>query len=227
MARYLTAGLAIAASVFASVPALAQTAAPAETVATPALAPAKAAAPGPADPFEQAMAARGTADYARRTHDPVAMLTAARMLDEVPVSGDKNDTGFTAKALFAEARSMATGNDMLLQQISIAEANGSRGVLSSAFGSGLVRRVLNVNPRAAYQFVVDARGGERLRLGAIGAPGTNLLMRLLDKSGKTVCLDDHGDYAPVCQITPPSDARFRVDIQNKSAQASQTVVLSN
>ena len=187
-----------------------------------------AAQPAPAaDPFEQAIAARGTADYARRNHDPLAMLTAARMLGEVPVSGDQADAAFTPKALYAEARALADGNELLLQQITVAESNGSRGVLSSAFGSGLVRRVLNVNGRAAYQFVVDAKGGERLRLGAIGAPGTSLLMRMLDQSGKVVCLDDHGDYAPVCQLTPSANARFRVDIQNKSAQASQTVVLSN
>jgi hypothetical protein len=220
MVRYLAARLAVTATIFAIAPATAQTAHPAD--ATAALRPSAAA-----DPFEQAMAARATADFARRNHDPMAMLTAARMLGEVPVSGDQGDAGFTPKALYAEARTLADGNDLLLQQITVAESNSARGVLSSAFGSGLVRRVLMVSPRAAYQFVVNAKGGERLRLGAIGAPGTALLMRMLDQFGKTVCLDDHGDYAPVCQLTPTVDARFRVDIQNKSEQSSQTVVLSN
>ncbi len=180
-----------------------------------------------ADPFEQAMAARATADFARRHHDVQAMLVAARLLEDIPVKGDATDTGFAPAALYAEARAMAAGDDAMVQQITLAEAMHGRGVLSSAFGSGLVRRVLNVNPRAAFQFVVNAKGGERLRLGAIGAPGTSLLMRILDTAGRTVCLDDHGDYAPVCQLTPAADARFRVDIQNKSAQTSQTVVLSN
>jgi hypothetical protein len=192
-----------------------------------ATAPSARAAEATADPFEQAMAARDTADFARRNHDPLAMLTAARMLGEVPVSGDQADATFTPKALYAEARTLAGDNALLLQQITVAESDGARGVLSSAFGSGLVRRVLNVSGRASYQFVVDAKGGERLRLGAIGAPGSNLLMRMLDQAGKTVCLDDHGDYAPVCQLTPSANARFRVDIQNKSEQSSQTVVLSN
>ncbi len=215
MARYLTARLGVAVCFFAwaAMAGAAQTALPAPVVA--------------ADPFEQAMAARGVADFARRTHDPLAMLTAARMLGEVPTTGDDGDATFTAKALFAQARELAQGNTLLLQQIEVAQSASSRGVTSSAFGSGLVRRVLNVSPRGAYQFVVNAKGGERLRLGAIGAPGTTLLMRMQDQSGKTVCLDDHGDYAPVCQLTPHADARFRVDIQNNSAQPSQTVVLSN
>ena len=178
------------------------------------------------------MAARAVADFARRSADPLAMLTAARMLAEIPVNGadgapGQAPGGFTPAGLFGEARQLAHGNALLLQQIDVAEAGSSRGVLSSAFGAGLVRRVLNVNPRGAYQFSVDAKGGERLRLGAIGVPGASLLIRMQDQSGATVCLDDHGDYAPVCQLTPHADARYRVDIQNRSAQPSQTVVLSN
>lgn len=186
----------------------------------------------PADPFVQAMAARSVADYARRTKDPYAMLTAARMLAEVPVSDSAAAPGddaaaFTPQGLFAEARALADGDAALLEQIGVAQMSGKRGVMTSAFGSGLVRRVLKVDPRGAYQFNLDARGGETLRLGAIGSPGTSLLIRMIDKSGKIVCLDDHGDYAPVCQLMPKANARYRVDILNKSPASSQAVVLSN
>ncbi|GGZ10185.1 hypothetical protein [Novosphingobium colocasiae] len=183
------------------------------------------------DPFAQAMAARSVADYARRTKDPYAMITAARMLAEIPVSDGDTAAGaeasFSPKALYAEARVLADGDATLLEQITVAESVARRGVMTSAFGSGLVRRVLSVDPRGAYQFSLDAKGGETLRLGAIGSPGTSLLIRMVDKSGKVVCLDDHGDYAPVCQLKPKANARYRVDILNKSPAKSQTVVLSN
>ena len=52
-------------------------------------------------------------------------------------------------------------------------------------------------------------------------------MRMQDQSGHVVCLDDHSDYAPVCELTPKATAKYRVDILNKSPEASRTVVLSN
>lgn len=182
----------------------------------------------PFDAFAQAMAARTVAEYARRSKDPSAMLTAARMLAEVPVSGpDEADARFTPAALFAEAREFATGNAMLLQQIRIAETTSHRGVLSSNLGSGLVRSVQLVNPLTTYQFRVTAKGGDLLRIGAIGDLGTNLVLRVTDNRGKIACVDDQGDYAPVCQTRPASNGEYRVDVINKSAAKSRTVILSN
>ncbi len=180
------------------------------------------------DPFAQAMAARTVADYARRTKDPAAMLTAARMLAEVPVTGTAEaDATFTPAALFAEARTFASGDALLLQQIRIAESSGHRGVLSSNLGSGLVRSVKLVNALTTYQFRVTAKGGDLLRIGAIGDLGTNLVLRVTDNRGKVTCLDDQGDYAPVCQTRPSSNGEYRVDVINKSSAKSRTVILSN
>ena len=195
---------------------------------TPAPAVAPVVAPVAVDAFAQAMAARQVAEFARRQKDPAAMLTAARMLQEIPVSGaDDGDAAFTPAGLFAEAREFARGDTLLLQQILVAESNGHRGVMSSAFGKGLVRVVQPVNPLAAYQFMINAKGGEPLRIGAIGDVGTSLVMRLQDDRGKVVCLDDNGDYAPVCQLTPKAGGQFRVDVLNKSKQRSRAVILSN
>ncbi|MFD2579445.1 hypothetical protein ACFSTD_14485 [Novosphingobium colocasiae] len=76
---------------------------------------------------------------------------------------------FSPKALYAEARVLADGDATLLEQITVAESVARRGVMTSAFGSGLVRRVLSVDPRGAYQFSLDAKGGETLRLGGRSA----------------------------------------------------------
>ncbi|KQN05379.1 hypothetical protein ASE85_20155 [Sphingobium sp. Leaf26] len=201
---------------------------------TPApVAPQDATPHGPADPFAQAIAAQQVADFARRERDPHAMLTAARMLQQVPMSGDRmggdraqDDAAFSPAALFAEARALARDDQSLLLQIRMAQSAG-RGVVASAFGKGLVRRVLDVDPRNAYRFTVTAKGGEPLRIGAIGDIGTNMYIRLLDASGKQICLDDNRDYAPVCAVTPRASGQYRVDIGNRSAARSRTVILSN
>lgn len=187
------------------------------------------AAPAAIDPFAQAIAARQVADFARRERDPLAMLTAARMLQQIPVtdSGAADDAAFTPAGLFAEAKALAKGDQPLLMQIQVAQTTGSRGVMSSAFGKGLVRSVQDVGGKAAYRFTLQAQGGQPLRIGAIGDMGTALYIRLLDSAGKTVCLDDNADYAPVCAVTPKKPGSYRVDIVNKSAAKSRTVILSN
>lgn len=197
--------------------------------AAPEAAATATAALAPADPFAQAVAARTVAEYARRQKDPVAMMTAARMLGEIPFAGADAaaDAAFTPAGLFAEAKALAKGDTMLLAQIRVAESTATRGVSSSAFGRGLVRNVQVVNPRGAYQFAVNAKGGETLRIGAIGDVGTNLTMRLKDASGRTVCLDDQGDYAPVCQLKPKAAGNYQVEITNRSPARSRTVILSN
>lgn len=192
---------------------------------------AQPAAVKPADPFAQAIAARQVADFARREGDPYAMLTAARMLKQVPMSDSEaaagDEAAFSPDALFAEAKALARDDQALLLQIRLSQSASGRGVMASAFGKGLVRRVQDVNPRNAYRFTVTAKGGEPLRIGAIGDIGTSMYIRLLDASGKQLCLDDNADYAPVCAVTPRASGEYRIDIGNKSAAKSRTVILSN
>lgn len=204
----------------------------APTVTTPAQA-AQAAEP---DYFAQALAARQVADFARRNRDGAAMLVAARMLHDIPESqpapsrsgiADDVDPAFSPRRLLEEARSLAGNDTTLLTQIRVMESEASRGVVASAFGRGLVRSVRALSPRAAYQFTVTARGGEPLRIGAIGDVGTALMMRLIDSRGRVVCIDDQNDYASVCQLVPGSAAEYRVDLLNKSAATSRAVILSN
>lgn len=224
---FLVAGACMAgAMMVVNGPVVAQEQAPAP-VAPPAPSPAATPA-APADPFAQAIAARQVADFARRERDPHAMLTAARMLQQVPISEEKaqGDAPFSPEALFAEAKALARDDQNLLLQIRMAQSSG-RGVVASAFGKGLVRRVLDVDPRNAYRFTVTAKGGEPLRIGAIGDIGTTMYIRLLDASGKQICMDDNKDYAPVCAVTPRASGQYRVDIGNRSAARSRTVILSN
>ena len=189
------------------------------------------------DPFQQAIAARTVADFARRQKDPQAMIVAARMLQEVPVADKPVEdaapvagaapAAFSPAGLFAEAKTLARGDTALLMQINVAQSTGSRGVFGSTFGKGLVRLVKEVSARGGYSFSVSATGGQVLRIGAIGDLGTTMLMRLVDAAGRVVCLADEGDYAPVCATTPRANGSYKVEILNRSPKASRTVILSN
>lgn len=182
--------------------------------------------------FEQAVSARQVADFARRHKDPQAMIVAARMLQEVPFRDAAADASggpaaFSPAGLFAEAKTLAKGDPALLMQITIAQSSGSRGVLSSVFGSGLVRSVQSIGARAAYRFAIKVKGGEPLRIGAIGDVGTAMLLRLVDAKGKLACHDDNGDYAPVCAVRPNAATDYRVELVNRSNAPTRAVILSN
>ncbi len=194
----------------------------------------QASAVAPPDPFEQVIAARHVADFGRRRNSVQAMITAARMLQEVKFQDNAAppapDAGgrpaeFTPEGLYAEAEAMAQGDPQVLTQIRVARSSG-RGVLTSAFGKGLVRTVRQVGARAVYAFNVQARAGELLRIGAIGDTTISMVMRLRDTSGRLLC-NDGGDYAPVCSITPLLAAALRVEIENKGGAPTQAVILSN
>jgi hypothetical protein len=211
---------------------LTATCAGARAYAAPGADPAPAASAPAADPFAQAIAAQAVASFARRQQDPQAMIVAARMLQEVPfhdaaATQARVAPAFSPQGLYDEAKVLAKGDPMLLAQIRVGESSGSRGVLSSAFGTGLLRLVREVAARGTYRFDVDAVGGQILRVGAIGDIGTNMLLRLVDGAGHILCQDDSGSYAPVCAMTPRATGRFAVEIANRSAKASSTVILSN
>jgi len=185
-----------------------------------------------AQAFQQVIAARSVADFGRRQKDPQALMVAARMLEEVPFQ-DKagNEAGgpasFSPEGLLAEAKAFAKGNPQLLTQISLAQSAGGRGVTSSAFGQGLVRSIQNVAPRSAYDFAIRASGGDVLRIGAIGDVTTKMAMTMFDQRGTVVCVDDNGDYAPVCSVRPQRAGSFKVEIANRSSAAVRAVILSN
>jgi hypothetical protein len=182
--------------------------------------------------FDQVIAANRVAEFGRRQHDPQALMVAARMLEEVPFQDKAGDgaadtAAFSPAGLLAEAKVLAKGNPQLLTQISLAQSSGGRGVLSSAFGQGLVRSVQNVAARSAYAFAIRASGGDLLRIGAIGDVTTKMVMTLFDQRGKVVCIDDNSDYAPVCSVRPQSAGSFKVEIANRSNTSVRAVILSN
>lgn len=187
-----------------------------------------------ADAFDQMMAAQKVADFGRREKDPHALITAARMLQEIPVTDrgpapaeGQAPAAFTPAGLYAEARALAQGDTALQMQITVAESSGGRGVASSIFGVGLVRIVQPVNPRGQVTFPIKAKTGEVLRIGAIGDANTRIAMRLRDAKGGVVCTDQ-GDYAPVCQVQPKGKATdYKVEIVNQSDTKTQAVILSN
>ena len=177
----------------------------------------------------QMVTAAKVAAWGRAHRDPGALIMAARILAEVPVR--TQDTAnepaiLTADALLNEAAGFAEGNQAVLDAIAVLRGV-KRGVRSSPFGQGPIFMVREIRARETWGFDVEARGGEVLRVAAIGDGDTNIDMSVRDADGAVVCRDGFGDHYPVCTVARTQAGKMRVDIVNRGAIWTKVQVLSN
>lgn len=190
---------------------------------------------------DQLVLAARLADWGRRRGDARALILAARIAAETPVRAvgleGRSEGGRpserpealdpTPAGLLQAARGFAEGDADLLAEIAAVEAAQARGVVSSAFGRGPIVAVRDIEAQATYWFEIEARGGEVLRVAAIGDGDTDIDLIVRDEFGATVCADTAYDHYPVCTLAPAFDGRFRVDIINHGRVWTRTQILSN
>ena len=176
----------------------------------------------------QVLTAAELAAWGRGRSDAGALIMAARLLAEVPVRQTEGETPFlTAASLLDEAAAMTGGNTGLIDAIDRLRDPLTRGVRSSAFGAGPVLTVKSLQARERWVFDVEARGGEILRVAAIGDGDTNIDLTVRDGRGAVVCRDGFGDHYPVCTVSPRAGGQMQVDIVNRGDVWTKVQVLSN
>lgn len=181
----------------------------------------------------QVLTAAELAAWGRERGDAGALIMAARLLAEVPLrqaesDGDDEAPFLTAGSLLDEASAMAGDNNTgLIDAIDRLRDPLTRGVRSSAFGTGPVLTVKSLRARESWAFGVEARGGEILRVAAIGDGDTNIDLTVRDARGAVVCRDGFGDHYPVCTVSPRAGGQMRVDIVNRGDVWTKVQVLSN
>ena len=191
-----------------------------------------AAAPVTPDPEAEGVAqlvtAAGVAAWGRRVEDPGALILAARMAGEVPVRVEgEAQPFFTANALLDEALAMSGNDPAYARAIETVRGEVTRGVVSSPYGRGPIATVKTLGGRETHAFEVLARGGEVLRVAAIGDGDTNVDLALSDASGRVLCNDDSADHYPVCTIRVRTAARVKVEVVNDGRIWTRVQILSN
>lgn len=180
----------------------------------------------------QVLTAAELAAWGRDRGDAGALIMAARLIAEVPLrqaEGDSDEeTPFlTAASLLDEAAAMAGDNAGVVDAIDRLRDPLTRGVRSSTFGTGPVQTVKSLQARESWAFDVEARGGEVLRVAAIGDGDTNIDLIVRDARGGVVCRDGFGDHYPVCTVSPRTGGRMQVHIVNRGDVWTKVQVLSN
>lgn len=176
---------------------------------------------------DQIVTAAQVAAWGRERRDAGALIMAARMVREVPVRSEPGggDALITVDGLLDEAETFAAGHQGVLE--AIARLRGTRGVQNSPFGRGPIFTVKEIQARETYWFEIDARGGEVLRVAAIGDGDTNIDMAIRDARGVVVCEDGFGDHYPVCTVAPAQAGKMRIDITNRGDVWTKVQILSN
>lgn len=176
----------------------------------------------------QVLTAAELAVWGRDRRDAGALIMAARLMAEVPLRQTDGETPFlTANSLLDEAAVLAGDNAGLIDAIDRLRDPMTRGVRSSVFGSGPVLTVKSLQARENWVFDVEARGGEILRVAAIGDGDTNIDLTVRDAQGAVVCRDGFGDHYPVCTVSPRTGGHMQVDIVNRGDVWTKVQVLSN
>lgn len=190
---------------------------------------------------DQLVLAARLADWGQRHRDPRALIVAARIAGQTPVRPEapegRSEGGQPSErdaapapgpaGWLVAAAELADGDGDLLAEIAAERAAQARGVVSSAFGRGPIVAVRDIEAQATYWFEVEARGGEVLRVAAIGDGDTDIDLIVRDEFGATVCADTAYDHYPVCTFTPAFDGRFRIDVINHGRVWTRTQILSN
>lgn len=203
--------------------AVSQTTTPVEVATEPAVASPEA------DAITQIVTAAHLADWGRRRGDPGPLIMAARMLAEAPLRAGDGEAGaafLTPDALLDEALSLANGNQGVVDAVARIR-NTTRGVRSSPFGRGPIFMVREIKARETYGFELEARGGEVLRVAAIGDGDTNIDLQVRDSGGALICQDGRGDHYPVCTVVRSQPGKMRIDVVNRGSVWTKVQILSN
>ena len=182
-----------------------------------------------ADAVTQIVTAAHLADWGRRRGEPGPLIMAARMLAEAPLRPSQEAAGtafLTPDALLDEALEMANGNQGVID--AVGRVRGvTRGVRSSPFGRGPIFMVREIKARETYGFELEARGGEVLRVAAIGDGDTNIDLQVRDAEGALICQDGRGDHYPVCTVVRSRPGKMRIDVVNRGSVWTKVQILSN
>lgn len=187
---------------------------------------------------EQIALAYKLADYARSQKDGHAMLLAANMVSKVTIkpgtetgkvegAGAASAAAGTAKVksasdLYAEARTLAAGNQDLLDEIQAAQSSASKGAVGGAIG---VARYVPSNTVWSLRFA--ARGGEPLLVGVERDSPTPIDLKVYDENNNLLCQDNSHSVFMTCRVTPAWTGPFRIDVVNHGASGSGIALLTN
>jgi hypothetical protein len=172
--------------------------------------------------------------YGDANGDPLALITAAKMLKEVGSSaGEAKRTGgkaaaskgrpdvFAPDAVLERAKVLAAGRADVIALADDVAKSGSRGRLG---GPG--RMITVVGSGETDTFQVAFEGEEPARVLVSGDGDSDLDLYVYDENGNQICKDDDYSDDMICGWTPAWTGKFSIKVRNRGI-ANEYILITN
>jgi len=170
--------------------------------------------------------AAALAEYGKREKNPMALLVAAQIMKNTPVteekrtkteegeakevSGKKAGAADTPDSLLTEAKKLAEGKEDILALI---DKEGKIAAQRGASG-GAKRYCDRVNPGRSDYYTVTFRGGEDAEIAVIGDGDCDLDLYVYDENGNFIGSDTDGTDRCYVNWSPAWTGPFRIKVEN-------------
>ncbi len=164
--------------------------------------------------------------------DAVMMAAGAslrRRIDPEEVARDGADAAPDAppplgwQDKLASARDLAGDDVALLAVIDDIAARGTRGVVSGPVYSRASIRTGGTNRYPGLDF----RGGEFAQVYLEAREPVNLVLRIYDSAGRTVCADTSVSHIAHCYWVPSDTDRFTLVVENRGGMSTAYALMTN
>lgn len=164
--------------------------------------------------------------------DPVMMAAAAslrRRIDLQEIARDGLDADMDAPPpkdwteMLDRAREMAGDDIALLAVIDDIAAQGTRGVISGPVYSRASIRSGGTNRYPGLDF----EGGEFAQVYLEARATVNLVLRVLDSAGRTVCADTSVSHIAHCFWVPSDTDSFTLVVENRGGMSTAYALMTN
>jgi hypothetical protein len=176
------------------------------------------------DPVSMAATAEQLARYGEEKKDPLALILAARIKQEVgesPIERKKETKGgqgeankpakrdTSVQALLDKAKGMAQGRKDIVALADEVAKSGTRGAKGGVkFANTVVRS------RGTDLFNITFNGGELARVAVSGDGDSDLDLFIFDENGNLICRADSRSDDEICRWNPRWTGPFRIEVRN-------------
>jgi len=181
--------------------------------------------------------ARELVDYGRKNNDPLALIVAAQMRQQVGLTqvdrkpktegtGDASadDTPeLTVASILDEAKSMAADDETIAGLADDVTASATKG---RSDGPGYNVVTLPGNSTDTYDGV-SFNGGDYAEVYAEGSGRSNLDLYIYDENGNLICSDTDSSDVAYCGWTPSWTGGFNIKVVNRGSKSNKYALITN
>jgi hypothetical protein len=176
-----------------------------------------AAAPSTPLPVEQLHLSAQLAAYGRTAKDPLSLIVAAQIRQQVGVKvvERKPDEGTTAAApaatdvvgaLLDEAKALSKNDKTIVALADDVKASATKGRV----GGGIISNG-QITGRTIHNHTMSFRAKQVAEIAAVGVDTNDIMLEVYDEGGHLICRDTDPAY---CRFTPAWTGAFKVKVHN-------------